>query len=177
MAEALPNIAEAYDTLGVDGRCELTEVKRAYLMLRDIYAHDSLAIYSLLNDEERERRMDRVEAAYRRIKDQTSFGIPSTPVSQEEGEAPGDMPDPEFQTGAYLHWVREQAGLSIKQLAERTKISSLTLEDIEANRYGHLPPTVYLRGFVREVSRILGIPNACEIAEYYLKHLPPEPAD
>jgi hypothetical protein len=176
MADALQSMAEAYHTLGVAEGCELTEAKHAYLMLRDIYAHDSLAIYSLLTEEERERRMDRVEEAFRRIKDHATVEIPSAPVA-EPAVTPGDMPDPEVETGAYLHWMREQTGLSIRQLAERTKISSLTLEDIERDRYGHLPPTVYVRGFVREVARILGIANACEIADYYLKHLPPEPVD
>ena len=164
---------EAYQVLGLEEGCEHLEVKRAYLRLKELYSHDSLAIYTLLTDDEKLERLELIEAAYKKI---VEISRPQTGVTLArvvEQSKFTYIPDPEQATGAYLRWVREQAGLSIRQLADRTKIGSVTLEDIEAERFDHLPPVVYLRGFLREFSRSLGLVNASELSEFFLKRIPP----
>ncbi|MPZ42040.1 MAG: DUF4115 domain-containing protein [Betaproteobacteria bacterium] len=57
--------------------------------------------------------------------------------------------------GAALATAREASGLSIAQVAEQMRISPRQVEAIEADRYGELPGTVFVRGFVRNYARLL----------------------
>ena len=166
-----------YEILGLEEGSEHVEVKRAYLRLKDLYSHDSLAIYTLLDQSQRAERLQLIEEAFKQIQDRVRPQAGNNPALAAESAQSGSVPDPEASTGAYLGWAREQAGMSIRQLADRTKISSAMLEDIEAERVAHLPSTVYLRGFVREFSRSLGLSNATEIAEFYVKRISPEPVE
>jgi curved DNA-binding protein CbpA len=65
-------------------------------------------------------------------------------------------PDADFN-GELLRQVREGRGMGIQQVAERTRIPVKHLENIEADRYNHLPPTVYLRGILTNLCRELGL--------------------
>jgi curved DNA-binding protein CbpA len=68
-------------------------------------------------------------------------------------------PNADFN-GELLRQVREGKGMGIQQVAERTRIPVKHLENIEADRYNHLPPTVYLRGILTNLSRELGLDPA-----------------
>jgi len=65
-------------------------------------------------------------------------------------------PNADFN-GELLRQVREGRGMGIQQVAERTRIPVKHLENIEADRYNHLPPTVYLRGILTNLARELGL--------------------
>jgi DNA-binding transcriptional regulator YiaG len=68
-----------------------------------------------------------------------------------------DVPsDAEFN-GELLRQVREGRGLSLQMLADRTRISSRHVENIEADRYDGLPAAVYLRGMLMSIARELGL--------------------
>lgn len=170
---------ESYEVLGLSPGAERSEIKRAYQRLKELYSHDSLAIYSLLSDSERKSRLEQLESAYQGIIASTRMGGNGEEHSDGNADEPpsASMPDPEVATGAYLRWAREQAGLSIRQLADRTKISSGKLEDIESERIDHLPPPVYLRGFVYEFARSLGLANAFQLSELYLRRVSTGPGD
>ncbi len=75
-------------------------------------------------------------------------------------------PNTEFN-GEVLRQVRESRGLSLHQLAERTRISSKHLENIEADRYAALPATVYLRGMIMSVARELTL-DPLRVSRSYL---------
>lgn len=67
--------------------------------------------------------------------------------------APG--PPPSF--GEELRKQREIRGISLKEIADATKISKRYLEAIEKNDFVALPAPVFSRGFVREYARYLGL--------------------
>ena len=54
--------------------------------------------------------------------------------------------------GRYLRERREQLGLDLAALHERTRIRHHYLEAIEAERFDALPPDVFLREYVRQVA-------------------------
>ncbi|HET7435891.1 MAG TPA: helix-turn-helix domain-containing protein [Thermoanaerobaculia bacterium] len=85
------------------------------------------------------------------------------------------MPDQETQPPAHselasfgeeLRREREIRGISLKEIADATKISKRFLEAIERNDHRTLPAPVFTRGFVREYARYLGL-NAEEIVNRY----------
>jgi transcriptional regulator with XRE-family HTH domain len=83
------------------------------------------------------------------------------------------MPDQEPQAhselasfGEELRREREIRGISLKEIADATKISKRFLEAIERNDHRTLPAPVFTRGFVREYARYLGL-NSEEMVNRY----------
>ena len=83
------------------------------------------------------------------------------------------MPEHDPQTyaelasfGEELKREREIRGISLKEIADATKISKRFLEAIERNDHKTLPAPVFTRGFIREYSRYLGL-NCDEIVNRY----------
>src|ERR1700682_1695395 len=77
------------------------------------------------------------------------------------------QPHSELATfGEELRREREIRGISLKEIADTTKISKRFLEAIERNDHKTLPAPVFTRGFVREYSRYLGL-NAEDIVSRY----------
>jgi flagellar biosynthesis protein FlhG len=75
------------------------------------------------------------------------------------------LPDP--VNGAALQSFREERGISLREISDRTKISMRYLEYLEADRHQDLPAPVYLRGFLQEYAKCVGLdPRAT--AESYL---------
>src|SRR5215813_11654555 len=68
--------------------------------------------------------------------------------------------------GEELRREREIRGISLKEIADATKISKRFLEAIEKNDHKTLPAPVFTRGFVREYSRYLGL-NSEEMVNRY----------
>jgi len=59
--------------------------------------------------------------------------------------------------GEELRREREIRGISLKEIADATKISKRFLEAIERNDHKTLPAPVFTRGFVREYARYVGL--------------------
>jgi curved DNA-binding protein CbpA len=74
-------------------------------------------------------------------------------------------PDTEF-SGALLRRLRESTGASLADLGEITKISKRYLNAIEENDFSALPAAVYVRGFVSEYARALGLNSRVVAASY-----------
>jgi curved DNA-binding protein CbpA len=60
-------------------------------------------------------------------------------------------------TGEFLRKVREARGISIEDLADRTKISKRYLKAIESEQYLELPALVFIRGFLNQYLKALRI--------------------
>jgi len=58
--------------------------------------------------------------------------------------------------GEYLRSHREVAGISLDEIADRTRISVSQLEALEAERFGLLPGGVFNLSFVRQYCRCVG---------------------
>lgn len=70
----------------------------------------------------------------------------------------GPAPDENLEySGGVLMRVRESKGISLEQIAQRTKISMTHLRAIESNQYEKLPARVYVRGFVSQYAKFLGL--------------------
>lgn len=72
--------------------------------------------------------------------------------------------------GPLLRRLRESAGASLEDFCEATKISRRYLKAIEADDFGLLPAPVYVRGFVSEYARLLGL-QAKTVADSYVARL------
>lgn len=68
--------------------------------------------------------------------------------------------------GEDLRREREIRGISLKEIADATKISKRFLDAIERNDHKTLPAPVFTRGFVREYARYVGL-NAEDMVNRY----------
>lgn len=87
------------------------------------------------------------------------------PAPAEPAPAPVAAPIPEAGqppaaiaefTGPVIKLIRESKGLTLRNVADITKVSSRHLQHIEEEAYVKLPPRPYLRGFLALYARILG---------------------
>lgn len=67
---------------------------------------------------------------------------------------------PGSAVGADLKAAREAQGLSLADIADRTRIPSRHLSAIETGDYGKLPAATYSAGFVRTYARLVGLDSA-----------------
>jgi cytoskeletal protein RodZ len=70
--------------------------------------------------------------------------------------------------GDMLRRAREQRGISLPQLCERTKISRHHVENLESGRYDKLPAAVYLRGILMALAKELRL-DGQKVARSYLE--------
>src|SRR5215213_1215864 len=68
--------------------------------------------------------------------------------------------------GEELRREREIRGISLKEIADATKISKRFLEAIERNDHRTLPAPVFTRGFVREYARYVGLNSEDMVSRY-----------
>ncbi len=93
----------------------------------------------------------------------------SQPVSEEtsksaEGHA---SQNPQLSFGSWLRHQREARSVSLREIADNSKISLRYLEALEQDRFDVLPAPVFARGFLREYSRVVGL-NPDEVVNLYL---------
>lgn len=97
---------------------------------------------------------------------------PATPPAPAvaAAAAPEGVPVPEGAawTGEALRRVREARGMTIPQIAERTKVTRHHVENIEAERFSALPAPVYLRGILLSLARELRL-DGQKVARAYLE--------
>ena len=89
-------------------------------------------------------------------------------MPDQDGQ-PQPQPPPHSELASFgeeLRREREIRGISLKEIADATKISKRFLEAIERNDHRTLPAPVFTRGFVREYAKYLGL-NTDEIVNRY----------
>lgn len=69
--------------------------------------------------------------------------------------------------GTWLRRQREAREVSLREIAEASKISLRYLEALEDDRFDVLPAPVFARGFLREYSKVVGL-NPDEVVNTYL---------
>jgi len=101
---------------------------------------------------------------HRRAIAQSAAEEPSPPPLKQRGLAPdilrrvGEHADTlDVFSGANLADLRELAGLTREDMERITKVNQRHLRSIEADDYSSLPVRVYVRGFIQEYARALGL--------------------
>lgn len=58
--------------------------------------------------------------------------------------------------GEYLKTIRLEKGIRLSDISSQTRISKDTLAALEAEDHAHLPAEVFVKGFIRAYSRVVG---------------------
>ena len=73
-------------------------------------------------------------------------------------------------TGENLRRLREEQGVALRDISAASKIGIRFFEYIEADRHSHLPARVYLRSFLHEYAKAIGL-DPQQTAEAYIARL------
>ncbi len=76
--------------------------------------------------------------------------------------------------GVALAEARGQAGLSVTEVSDRTRIRAAIIRDIERDDYAACGGDFYARGHIRAIAKVVGTDPVPLIAEYDAALLPPE---
>jgi flagellar biosynthesis protein FlhG len=176
-----------YAVLGVEPGATTERIEKAFRYLIELYSDDALATYSLLDPGEAKQVRAQLREAYevlrdavRRLEYDVRHGLISgrppnvggtslfaaggangdARANEDRAAAlarsePGVLPEP--VTGESLRAFREGRGIRLREIADSTKITLRYLEYIEADRFSALPAPVYLRGFLQEYARAVGL--------------------
>jgi curved DNA-binding protein CbpA len=178
-----------YRVLGLEPHASRDQVERAYRFCLDMYGEGALATYSLLELDEIEATRVRIHEAYhvlgdparRRVYDvergHVSADSPLLPFPADGTAGGGDgaprpvaVELPDVITGPDLRRIRESRGIALREIATQSKIGMRFLEYIEEDRLPYLPAPVYLRGFLQEYARVVGL-DPFKVASSYMGRL------
>ncbi|MGB3399838.1 MAG: helix-turn-helix domain-containing protein, partial [Candidatus Deferrimicrobiaceae bacterium] len=166
---------------GIGPRATREQVERAYGFFRGMYKEGAVATYSLLDPDAAEEMRARIGEAYDVLKDPVrrreydvahGFASPDAPMlpfeaaprepdetlpspTRKAPSGPGILPEP--VTGADLRRFREEKGVTLGEIASVSKVGVRYLKYIEDDRHSVLPAQVYLRGFVKEYAKAVGL--------------------
>ncbi len=184
-----------YEALGLRSDASPEQIEKAYHFFASMYEEAAVATYSLLDvDEQRDVRAH-IRQAYEVLRDpeqrqgydrslaerppvpeppRPAEPRPQPPAEPRPVEAPPAAPAlrflPEPVTGDSLRRAREERRVTLREIAGATKIGVRFLEYIEADRHRDLPAVVYIRGFVQQYARYIGL-DPRQTADSYLKRV------
>lgn len=160
-----------WEVLGLQPGADPKDVRRAYRDRRALYASDSLATYTLIDDDQREALLQRIESAYRTILRNSAPTATNREREELEHVPEGPAPPVEIEPGRHLRYQRLCKGISLAQVADEIKVRPSLLEKIEHEQAEQLPAAVYVRGFVVQYAKLLGVPDPESVAAAYLAKL------
>ena len=71
--------------------------------------------------------------------------------------------------------IRQNRGISLRQIAESTKIGIRSLEAIEQGEFRKLPGGIYTTSFIRQYARAIDCDESAILAVYYREAAGPHP--
>jgi curved DNA-binding protein CbpA len=172
-----------YEILEVSYRATWGEIQKAYELARKTYGPDSIAAYSLFGSDDREVIFKKIEEAYQTLIDQGKRKRYDDDLAKVVQELAGQVPDvstesvapimevplsSEEVTGKVLKRIREKRGISIQEIADRTRINITYLYFIEEDNFRSLPAEVYLRSYLAQYAKLLHL-DAKTLVEGYIK--------
>lgn len=88
-----------------------------------------------------------------------------------------ELMTPPTLPGQRLKAAREAAGLALADVAERLRLSTTTVKALEADDYERLPGAAFVKGYLRNYAKLVGLP-ADDIANLYQQiHDEEQPAE
>jgi cytoskeleton protein RodZ len=114
-------------------------------------AENSARFYDKAHDE-RDTRNDTKERHYSfddEARDEAKVSDDKSDDNSEENE---------ISVGERLRQAREQNKMSVKHVADRLYLDVHVIEALEADDYEGLPPTIFVRGYLRNYAKLLEIP-------------------
>jgi len=155
-----------FDTLELSPDASLTEVRKAYLHLKDLYSKESivtLPVEGEVSEDLNDKILRQIEEAYLNLVSlyqEEGVSLESDTRSVPSGAA--------IFNGAALKEIREGLSIDLRDVALVTKVQMQHLENIEFDNYEALPVEVYVRGYVTGYAKYLSL-DPEKVADDYMR--------
>lgn len=174
-----------YAILEVDPSANTNEIDRAYRRACETYSQENPALYTMFSPEEAKELLQMITEAYsvlsnpvkRKAYDNNSLDVDSLSQLREnvrtreesivagetfhdEGEQIDMTEEIQEKTefdGPFLRRIRERKRLTLESISASTRVGKSYLKAIEEEQFDELPATVFVRGFVMQYARSLGL--------------------
>jgi flagellar biosynthesis protein FlhG len=178
-----------YQLLEIEPTASDEDIRRAHRRVRHLYGRESVVgagLWTRDGIDALQRRFDEayatlMEPARRKQYDSELFpdGIPATTRPWSGRRAPVETltpprpspaiaPDADLR-GSVMREVREALGIELREISERTKIGTAYLGAIEEEEFERLPAPVYVRGFLVEYAKMLGLDVGRVLETYFTR--------
>lgn len=175
-----------YEVLEVSPDASPEQLARAYALAKGHFSGASLGSYSLFDSAERTEVLARIEDAWRTLSnreqraryDREVLGRVPAPASPSGTGAPPASAAPPAApplslievTGASLRARRESLGVPLQEIACNTRISIAYLQFIEEDHIRGLPHDAYLRGYLAQYAKAVGL-DPHTVSDGYIRHV------
>lgn len=176
-----------YELLDVEESVNQDEIERAYAGMRKLFSERDPRINRLFSEREAEQMLllleeaytvlgnSHVRAVYDRERAMNARKQKETQVKkvQEELEDlteydPIDPSQIKDFSGPVLRQIREAQGLSLESLGEVTRVNPFYIRAIEEMETFNLPASVFVRGYVVQIAKVLGLETKT-VADSYMR--------
>jgi curved DNA-binding protein CbpA len=175
-----------YELLEVAPDASYEQLARAYATVKRTFSNNALGTHSLFDAGERSELLKRLDQAWATLSnpeqraryDRDVLGLAPAFLTfgdERHGStgAAQPLPAPPLAitevTGAVLRARRESIGMPLQEIARNTRISIAYLQFIEEDHVKGLPHDSYLRGYLTQYAKALGL-DPQVVAEGYLRH-------
>jgi hypothetical protein len=157
-----------FEVLELPVEADFSEVRKAYLLLKEIYSTESIVTMSVadeVTEGQREVILREIEAAYQAISE-----LCSEEHNTEVNLIDEIVADITVFDGQTLQEIRRKLKISLDDVAMATRVQQSHLVNIEEENFSKLPVPVYTRGFVVNYAKYLGI-DPETVANSYMEKL------
>ena len=125
---------------------------------------------NLLTAKARQKTVPLFQANTAMTKDNNLARIKKKIREKGKGKLASALLNRDFISGQDLKNLRESLGIELEEVFEATKISPTALEAIERDDITNLPPTIYLKSFLKSYAEVLQL-DAKQLVEGYVKNV------
>lgn len=175
-----------YELLEVAPDASYEQIARAYATVKRTFSGASLGTHSLFDAAEQRELCARLDDAWNTLSNHElrvkydrevlgrdpaflTFGDEHTSGAARASKPPPPSITITDVTGAALRARREAIGVPLQEIAHNTRISIAYLQFIEEDHVKGLPHDAYLRGYLAQYAKALGL-DPHTVADGYLRH-------
>lgn len=161
-----------FELLELPPEASLDDIRRRYRYLKTLYAGDSIEIRALHDDFSQELLadyLDRLDRAFEKLHAlrEKNKAVAVAAVRKEPNYEQRHLIG---QIGCFdgpaLKTVRERLKVDLQDIFAVTRIQPRFLDDIESEAFDSFPAEVYLRSYLIEYSRFLGLDSQRVLCDY-----------
>jgi len=165
-----------YDTLELKPGASLTDIRKAFIRLKELYSTESLATMAVedeISGDHKSQILSQVQEAYHRLRsllekdERTANHSQNTPV--KDAHASVATLEQTFN-GQSLKRFREELKIRLDAIAAATRVPLQSLENIEEENFEELPAEVFTRGFIVAYARHLALDVEKVVADYMQRY-------
>lgn len=163
------------DILEVSPDASMSEIKKSYLHLKELYSSTSIVSMALEDEftaSDKAEILAGIDNAYHELMVLVKQDLPDI-AGGEPGNneaVVGIIAEIDMFDGPALKRIRKKMGITLDDIARATRIQVQYLSHLEHDNFEKLPPEVYTRGFVASYAQALSLDVKSVVTDYMVRY-------